>query len=127
MSDIEKKALALMNEVRVEAGLDTLTKHTTGTTYGSGWEALCRAIERHEAFAQEVSDAVEKHQENLPWAVYNDLTRFIIAKPPVDPLVEVVAECDGTLFSKQSDYVEALRAALAARGLEIVERSKGDE
>ena len=82
--------------------------------------AHARAIEQHEAFRREVSDAVLDFKSCYPG--YKHVTmfdRFIIPKP-VDPLVEVVAECDGTLFSKQSDYVEALRAAIEARGGRIV-------
>lgn len=80
MTDIEKKALALLNEVSREMGLGTVRKLEMDMT---GERALLRAIEQHEAFRQEVSDAaVEYFGEHL---VAEDggepLARFIIAKP----------------------------------------------
>lgn len=50
-------------------------------------EAHARAIEQHEAFRQEVSDALEKRGFYID---DRDLGRFIIAKP--DPLVEALDE-----------------------------------
>ena len=170
MTNIEQKALELVNEVRPER------KGEVASIYDAK-EALCRAIEQHEdttkeierlngviiatadhwlalqsehpiawegaideamaaacakirelteqheAFRQEVSDAVE---------AYNDLwrkrtpgrdefmghfIRFIIPKP--DPLVEAMAECGVDPFESWADQ---LRAALAKRGLEIREK-----
>ena len=82
-------------------------------------EAHARAIEQHEAFRQEVSDAVEK----MANAVYSDsslivrsqMKRFIIAKP--DPLVDAVQDwwdADGY------NDVANLRAAIEKRGGKIV-------
>jgi len=117
MTETEKKALALVNEVLTERGLsnDTLVYRTTC----SEAEALCRAIEQHEAYKQEVSDAVAAaldcgdverlRREGI-------LSRFIIAKP--DPLVEIVRDFL-QIGGKLEDCVEQFRAALAARGLEI--------
>ena len=90
--------------------------------------AHARAIEQHEAFKREVSDAVEafmpgtKHQETyLNYAQH--FARFIIAKP--DPLAEVIADYKRTKgggeYATNKDMAAALRAALAARGLKIVE------
>ena len=87
--------------------------------------AHARAIEQHEAFKLEVSDAVEafmpgtKHQEAyLNYAQH--FARFIIAKP--DPLVEALNDMkDGRAGPTTESYAACLRAALAARGLEIRE------
>jgi len=94
MTDIEQKALALVNEVRTEYPL-------VSSEVASNL-ALCRAIEQHEAFRQEVSDAVERWtiEYLLGDDLRKDMTRFIIAKP--DPLAECLLELD---FSK--DEAEA--------------------
>ena len=125
MTDIERKALALVNEVQKVRG------HT-----GSPWnsptilnEALYRAIEQHEAFRQEVSDAVEQavaflgppSEKLRRGRLAVALARFIIAKP--DPLVEVINDADDMVRKPDApSYAEAIRAALAARGLEIREK-----
>ena len=85
--------------------------------------AHARAIEQHEAFKREVSDAVEAvfagyHDAPIPWVVMRrKLEPFIIAKP--DPLVEAMADCGVDRFES---WANQLRAALAARGLEIREK-----
>ena len=89
-------------------------------------EAHARAIEQHEAFRQDVSDAVKEwhsgHGDDE--RVYANLTRFII--PKTDPLVEVIADYKRTKgtgeYATNKDMADALRAALAARGLEIREK-----
>ena len=119
MTEIEKKALALVNEVQKVRG------HT-----GSPWnspailnEALYRAIEQHEAFRQEVSEAAEQGVEFLGRRSEKHprgrlaiaLARFIIAKP--DPLVDAVQDwwdADGY------NDVANLRAAIEKRGGKIV-------
>lgn len=86
-------------------------------------EAHARAIEQHEAYRQEVSDAIVfalkvygGHRTAL-----DPLRRFIIAKP--DPLVEVLL-CAWPQYADRRDAcssdAKALRAALDARGLAIV-------
>jgi hypothetical protein len=89
--------------------------------------ALCRAIEQHEAFKQEVSDAVENTQTTTEIlcscshkhiVAFTRLDRFIIPKPKPDPLVEVIAGWTGGTVLLASD----LRAQLDARGLEIREK-----
>ena len=64
MTDIKEKALALLNKVRAERRYLPLTAIYRDTD--TDVEALCRAIEQHEAtkrelsdFRQEASDAVE--------------------------------------------------------------------
>jgi hypothetical protein len=83
-------------------------------------DQLAAAIERHEAFTQEVGDAVEAYlhadyRRNLGPEV-EQITRFIIAKP--DPLVEALNECG---FGVSINAADDIRKALAARGLKIVE------
>ena len=51
MTDIEQKALALLNEVLAER---VHWKMTGTRAENASLEALCRAIEQHEAFRQEV-------------------------------------------------------------------------
>ena len=77
--------------------------------------AHARAIEQHEAFRQEVSDAVEGYAGMVGLDPKRYFARFIIAKP--DPLVEALKQLN-------MSYVDAedFRAALAARGLEIREK-----
>lgn len=128
MTDIEKQALALVNET------SKVTQHLFQRDTSSLHEALCRAIERHEAFRQEVSDAMRVLEEFITGSDNHkrgsrtdsvrladgrsvEFSRFIIAKP--DPLVEALNEC-GFVFTGEQTAVN-LRAALAARGLKIVE------
>ena len=127
MTDIEKKALALLNEVRDERGYHPISESFTRKSAES--EALCRAIEQHEAFRQEVSDAVQNYFDCERTGSFEEqgqaqsyLLRFIIAKP--DPLVEVMKDL-GWEADVIDPYAKDLRAALEARGLEI--RSKNDD
>ena len=138
MSDIEQKALALVNEVRrernapLEAGLCR--------NLVAAQEALCRAIDRHEAdkraFAEErqrVSDAVEyllsyqvkpkdcAHGMSQVYVPSLDALKQFIIKP-VDPLIEAFEESTGE--GDASDWAARFRAALSRHGLSIV---KGDE
>ena len=84
MTDIEQKALELVNDTFRER----YYKDWSQVPQGCLSEALCRAIEQHEAFRQEVSDEIAKLG---CWPDTVDLGRFIIAKP-VDPLVEALDE-----------------------------------
>ena len=117
MDEIEKKALALLQECGFGAA------HIR-REWNVRYEALCRAIETHEAFRQEVSDAVERF--NQRWADsklrqqdWEEILRFTITKP-VDPLVEALSEIDHAAMAPNK-CADELRAALAARGLEIRE------
>ena len=120
MTDIEAKALALVNEIELERGA---TPYSKLNRHG-GAEAIYRAIEQHEAFKQEVSDAVETYKADNPFT-YNAflLDRFIIPKPKPkpkpDPLVGVLEE----VFSV-SAVSGRINAALEARGLEIREKGQ---
>jgi hypothetical protein len=118
MNDIEAKALALVNEIEREWGEKELIPCMMRELIMD--EALCRAIEQHEAFKQEVSDAlVDSWYHNASGKL---LERFIIPAPKPDPLVEVVKEL--TWYDNEIT-VKELRAALEARGLEI--REKNDD
>ena len=125
MTDIEKKALALVNEVARELGWGE-TKEILAAGYTRN-EAIYRAIEQHEAFRREVSDAVEaylKWSDECLFPMWDGFDRFIIPKP--DPLVEVINDADDMVRKPDApSYAEAIRAALAARGFEI--REKNDD
>jgi hypothetical protein len=123
MTDIEAKALALVNEIEREEGENELTRRIMRGMVID--EALCRAIEQHEAFKQEVSDAVEAYLNPNNRIYSHSLNRFIILKPKADPLVAVLEEISGEGgFDNYDHYAHNIHAALEARGLEI--RSKND-
>ena len=83
--------------------------------------AHARAIEQHEAFRQEVSDAVEDVRDNTTYDVHPKLWRYIRTKP--DPLVEVLQEISGEGgYDNFDHYAYRLRSALEARDLEIREK-----
>lgn len=129
MTEIERKALALVNGVRKELGYTPYRGHEASKS--TWFKALCSAIEQHEAekaaraadreqheaFRQEVSDAVEESiyttWEDHPSARH--LTRFII--PKSDTLVEALK----AIGADWPEAIDRFRAALAARGLKIVE------
>jgi hypothetical protein len=119
MTEIEQKALALVNEVFTEQGGSPIDYEAL---VGSGdvvTLALCRAVEQHEAFRQEVSDALKKYF-SMDWNTHNmvsDLHRFIIPKPKPDLLHEVWFYLFGEIYNMQE-----FRAELEARGLEIREK-----
>ena len=138
MTETQKKALALalLNEVCAEMGLDKVSSLELDMP---GERALVRAIEQHEAYKQEVSERDERLGEALyglsarlllagffenkeDHAAYERVVEafgkpFIVAKP--DPLVEVMQEWwDADGYAS----IETFRAALAARGLEIREK-----
>ena len=119
MTDTERKALALSIEVREDARMRLCPDPTL--LFGN-WEALCRAIERHEAFRQEVSGVADS-----AFALFQSfgeghrfqaeaLLDFIIAKP--DPLVEALRETYNDDSSKGD--ADAFRAAIEKRGGKIV-------
>lgn len=114
MTEIEKKALALLQECGFRGGY-------IDRKWNEQYEALCRAIEQHEAFQQEVSDAVEDVRDNTTYDVHPKLWRYIRTKP--DPLVEVLQEISGEGgYDNFDHYAYRLRSALEARGLEIKEK-----
>ena len=119
MTEIEKKALALVNDVLNERGNYTLY---AGISRASDprHEVICRLIEQHEAYKQEVSDVVGGviTSTYLPAPTMHKLQRFIIVKP--DPLAAAMSEA--YLRDAIDDVIAThLREALAKRGLKIVE------
>ena len=123
MTDIEAKALALVREVLAERDLSD--KRAVRREVSPYTEALCRAIEAHEAFKQEVSDAVEVVVEVFKYEVeFPALERFIIPAPKPDPLVEAIEKCAAQMHLTSEDAANALRSALEARGLEIREKGQ---
>jgi hypothetical protein len=124
MTDIEAKALALLNEVWKERGYPPEDKVRREDL--PAHEALCRAIEQHEAFKQEVSDAVEKVIESCAVTSWGAamLDPLIIPKPKPDPLVEAIEKCAAQMHLTSEDAANALRAALDAAGFEIREKGQ---
>ena len=125
MTDIDQKARDMVHEVLRES---ELPREPTPITR-EYWKALCRAIEQHEAFKQEVSDAVvdyfgPKHLDVI--LAGHLLSRFIIPAPKPDPLIEVLRSVGGDDrdYCDYDIYVKEIRAALEARGLEIREKLK---
>jgi hypothetical protein len=123
MTEIEQKALALLSEVNKEIHGNPGWYEGCNRTNASPVEALCRAIEQHEAFKQEVSGVMTYIKALYPTLPRN-FNRFIIPAPKPDPLVEVMGDL-GWDSDVATDYADSLRASLEARGLEI--REKNDE
>ena len=120
MNDIDAKALALVNKVSDNKHTDARSIHEVYSAVALS-TALCRAIEQHEAFKQEVSREMEEYSKwcksvGLQFPLL--LERFIIPKPKPDPLVDVLADTFGASLIDADE----LRAALEARGLEIREK-----
>lgn len=119
MTDIEQKALALVNEIEREEGVIEPTPRIMRGLIMD--EALCRAIERHEAFRQEVSDAVWDYYggEHIPRT--SMFAKFAIPKP--DPLVAVLEKMGWYIAPNGPTDAENFRAALDAAGFEIREKN----
>jgi hypothetical protein len=114
MTDIEKRALALWGPgIAAEVNLHNFA------ILGS---AFIEMRDRHEAFKQEVSDALVWYFGSKEGCVSDALRDFIIPKPKPDPLVDAMAEL---AYIEPKLSADKLRAALEARGLEI--RSKNDD
>ena len=117
MTEIEKKALALLNECGWGGA------HMK-RTWNPRYEALCRAIEQHERFRQDVSVELSAYSEwcrdvgaQFPLL----LERFIIAKPdPVRSGLAVAVEEALELVIGDEDVAQ-LREALGRRGLQVTE------
>ena len=112
MTDTERKALALVNELF--RPLDDQYHTLDDAGFDEVCEALLHAIEQHEDFRQEVSDAIQSCM--LGPVAEERLSPFIIAKP-VDPLVDAMQDwwdTDGYAS------IETFRAAIEARGGRIV-------
>ena len=120
MTNIEQKALELVRDIA--DGYEDVSIHHVHNAKALR-SALCRAIEQHEAFRQEVSDAVTEIisiiENGEAGVAAQELERFIIAKP--DPLVEAVKDIlDDDSLHNAEEFSEAIRASLAKRGGRIV-------
>lgn len=129
MTNTEIEALALVNEVQADWNyqLGSLAFKRDRNVFS---EALCRAIEQHEAFRQEVSDIVYRALTSIAKGcaadAAGDLSRFIIPAPKPDPLVEALdAMKDGRAGPTTESYAACLRAKLDALGYEIREKNDG--
>ena len=88
-------------------------------------QVLATALDEAEAFKREVSDAVKQLQDTVVapdvWMTFakDQLARFIIPEPPVDPLVEALNATDGQpAWTKEG--ADKLRSNLAKRNARIV-------
>jgi hypothetical protein len=124
VDSIKAKALAMVNEVNVERGYTPYSNFSRD--FDHTCEALCRAIEQHEAFKQEVSDVMTYIKALYPTLPRN-FDRFIIPKPNPDPLVEVIKamQAEPTTYVTSEVYAKRINAALDALGFEI--RDKNDD
>lgn len=129
MTDIEQKALALVNEIFAEVGGSPIDYDALVGAGDVVTLALCHAIEQHEAYKQEVSDAVANWKDMSDFSSFEtmlklaeqDLFGFIIPTPKPDPLVEAL---DSLGLRKADEWAGDIRKALAARGLEIGEKGQ---
>ena len=124
MTEIEQKALALVNEVIQEVSSNTLARLDP---YNPAHEAVRRAIEQHEQFKRDVSDAVEADvnkqiQCGVEPQFRTNSVRFILPKPKPDPLVEVMNEMG---FGWSQTASDEFRHALAKRNARIVWEIEG--
>ena len=78
------------------------------------------AIEQHEAFRQEVSDALYTYFGEDNVAGNGVLTPFFIPAPKPDPLAEMLEKDFGGFMPDADDF----RAVLEARGLERREKGR---
>ena len=124
---IRAKALALVNELFVESGGSPID---CAALFGKGdivTLALLCAIEQHEAFKQEVSDAVAKAigfcKDGRPASAAGAIGAFVIPKPKPDPLVDV-AKSLGYFNTVAQHWAGDVRAALDALGFEIREKGQ---
>lgn len=119
MDNIEKQALALINKVQADKGY--AEKYYNLNRVYSPTEALYRAIESHEAFKKEVSDALKKVKEiGLNHAQEYLIDTFIIPTP-VEPLVELM-----NTLGYGRHKTDEIRVALAWCGLEITPKKKAE-
>jgi hypothetical protein len=119
MSDIEAKAQALVNEIECERCEKELTRRIMRGLIMD--EALCRAIEQHEAFKQEVGFALSNEWHNLHCGAKRNLDRFRIPLPKPDPLVDVLLDMELSSDQEEGQHdAKWLRLKLKDHGLEIV-------
>jgi hypothetical protein len=114
MTDIEAKALVLINEVR--------RQYPNAPDYTASHIAICRTLEQHEAFRQKVSDAAKVYNEVGAPMGWEGFDQFIIPKP--DPLVEVIKamQAEPTTYVTSEVYANRIHKKLDALGFEIREK-----
>jgi len=105
---------------RSELSNDTPRQRAILFDTNPSFRALCRAIEQHEAFKQEVSKAMTYIKALYP-TLPTDYDRFIIPKPKPDPLVEALTKAG---WGMPEINAKELRAALDAVGFEIREKGQ---
>lgn len=117
MTEVEKKALALVNEHS-----DYEVPDLDEAQYSTAIQALISAVEQYEAFRQEVSEAVEYCVgQGMSGHHRATLDRFIIAKPdPISSGLAVAVEEALELVIGDADAAK-LREALGRRGLQVTE------
>ena len=117
MTEVTKKALALVDEVIDQAKRGAFPCRILPDADGLiVAEALCRAIEQHEAFKREVSEVCRdvRLHDGL-----HKLDRFILPKP--DPLVEAWQMAfPGNHIEDARDECAKISAAIKKRGGKIV-------
>jgi hypothetical protein len=123
-----QKAHTAMLEVLAEWGIEPRSA-TPGQLAVATTEALCRALEQHEAFKQEVSDVAETLTTNYRQSFLRKyLGHFIIPKPKPkpkpDPLLGIVEWLGGPVWGTREEYVKEIHKALDARGWEIREKGQ---
>jgi hypothetical protein len=123
MTEIEEKAVALLNEVNTERNMSLYCSINRKFV---DHEALCRAIEQHEAFRQEVSDTLQEYIECFSPPSWHRIDRFIIPKPKRDPLVEVIKamQAEPTTYVTTEVYANRIHKKLDALGFEIREKGQ---
>lgn len=116
MTDIEKKAL---EQAVAAAGrrMQDYAIMAEENVLRQSIEAHARAIEQHEAFKREVSDAIDSSA--LTPETEAHLSRFIIAKP--DPLVEVISSAlrEGSPFDEDGSHDYTAEAKVIAAAIEV--------
>jgi hypothetical protein len=141
VTDIEQKALELVNAELSKAGFIPLDAFPRGTAF---YDAFYKVVEAHELdkarHAAEMREQAERFSEAVTgfWNYCKTtdtlfpaaLSPFILA--PVDPLVEAVQEVAAAEAKKfglelkdyavEQEWADSLRAALDARGLAIVKK-----
>lgn len=131
---VEEKALALVNAVKAERNWP-ISKRIHRGVYSYG-EALCRAIERHEADKKAFSDAMLVVREYITgpswdrgdYCEYIELAGgrrvrfadFILPEPEPDPLVEEIKKAAALIGQSITDVQAAnITFYFAARGYKI--------
>lgn len=123
MSNSSKRAVALVKELRRQAGLPVADAQSI--TSSVAFPALCRQIEYHDECRRGFSNVIEKLCETVLAGKGHQTLRERLTEtyviPKADPVSEALKEVDET-GPRPGGYeanAEALRAALASRGLEI--------